>query len=70
MIGDSFIHPVKEFAVDTESGGIVALEFEKRGTAIRYVIPYISCVWLYTITPVHTMFHTPVYPCMPSVYIV
>ena len=53
MIGDSFIHPVKEFAVDTESGGIVALEFEKRGTAIRYVIPYISCVWLYTITPVH-----------------
>jgi hypothetical protein len=35
VIGDSFIHPVKEFAVDTGSGGIVALEFEKRGTAIR-----------------------------------
>ena len=28
MVGDSFIYPVKEFAVDTESGGIVVLEFD------------------------------------------
>ena len=35
VVGDSFIHPVKEFAVDSESGGIVVLEL-KRGTAIRY----------------------------------
>ena len=35
VAGDSFIHPVKEFAVDNGSGGIVALEL-KRGTAIRY----------------------------------
>ena len=28
MVGDSFIHPVKEFTVDSGCGGIVVLEFD------------------------------------------
>ena len=28
MVGDSFIHPVKQFTVDSSSGGIVVLEFD------------------------------------------
>ena len=31
VVGDSFIHPVKKFFVDSSSAGIVVLEFELSG---------------------------------------